>query len=177
MVHLHLPPRARYGRKVGLVLVLLSMIVSASSPILSTNYYAFLASQALNGSTFPVSILLVLVLGIEFMAPQHRSNVVLFAWLAFHFGEWISFLLAETVSHWVWIAACSTTLVVPCLLLVLLVSDESPQWILANPKDPVRLKAIFAKLNQINDAKMDDDSLNSIVSVSDDKFFAPTNQY
>lgn len=165
----HLPPHCRpvrFGRKFAFIFTLVALFSSATSPIFTTNYYAFLASQALNGAAFPSSIFLVLVLGIEFMPPQQRSNVLLFSWLAFHFGEWITFLLAETVSHWVWIAAFNSACVFPCLLLVLFSVDESPHWILANSKDSVRLRKLFEKLNQVNGAKMDSDSLNSIVSVS-----------
>lgn len=155
----------RFGRKVGIVLVLFAFLASAVSPILTTNYYAFLATQSLNGSVYPMSIFLVLVLGIEFMPAQYRSNVLLFSWIAFQLGEWISSLLAEAVAHWVIITAFNTACVLPCLLLVLFVADETPHWILAaRKKDSQRLKRIFEKLNRVNDAKMDEDSMNSIIS-------------
>lgn len=141
-------------------------MASAVTPLITTNYYAFLATQSLNGSVFPMSIFFVLVLGIEFMPAQHRSIVLLISWIAFHLGEWISFLLAESIADWVVITAINSFCVLPCLLLVLFAADETPQWILAVSKDAKRLKGIFEKLNRVNDAKMDEDSMNSIISVS-----------
>lgn len=114
-----------------------------------------------------MSIFLALVLGIEFMTTQYRSNVLLISWIAFHLGEWISFLLAEVVADWVIITAFNSACVLPCILLVLFATDETPHWILAARKDAQRLKRIFEKLNRVNDAKMDKDSMNSIISVSD----------
>lgn len=113
-----------------------------------------------------MSIYLALILGIEFMTPQYRSNVVMAVWLAFHLGEWIAFLLAELLSHWVWIAALNSACAIPAFILVIWYTEESPQWILAKSKDSRKLKTIFEKLNKVNRAKMDDQSLNSIVSVS-----------
>lgn len=113
-----------------------------------------------------MNILIVIVLGIEFVTIQHRSDVVLFIWLAFHFGEWIAFLFAQLLSHWIWITAVNSLIVLPCLAFVVFGTDETPQWILSQGmKYSTRLKAIFEKVNQTNRAKMDRHSINSIVSV------------
>ncbi|KAI2810106.1 Sugar transporter [Blomia tropicalis] len=155
----------RFGRRIGLILILFAYVLSAISPIGFDNYSAFLVCQALNASTYPMNILIVIVLGIEFVTIQHRSDVVLFIWLAFHFGEWIAFLFAQLLSHWIWITAVNSLIVLPCLAFVVFGTDETPQWILSQGmKYSTRLKAIFEKVNQTNRAKMDRHSINSIVS-------------
>ncbi|KAJ6224280.1 hypothetical protein RDWZM_002825 [Blomia tropicalis] len=72
----------RFGRRIGLILILFAYVLSAISPIGFDNYSAFLVCQALNASTYPMNILIVIVLGIEFVTIQHRSDVKFT-----HFGE------------------------------------------------------------------------------------------
>ena len=105
----------------------------------------------------------VLLIGIEFMTPKYRTHVFMYCGVAFHIGQWISFLLTHSLSNWFWITITNTVLVFPYFILLYYV-DESPQWLLAH-NQAKQLKQVLAKLNQINLARLDDDSLNSIVSV------------
>ena len=111
------------------------------------------------------------MLGIEFMTPQYRATVFLFVWLSFYLGQWSAFIATELLAHWVWIEALNLiAAILPCMAVILFRTDESPQWILAAKcHDVARLKAIFIKLNRVNDAKLDDQSISSIISVSINK--------
>lgn len=98
------------------------------------------------------------------MTPPNRTYVLAFCCMAFHFGQWISFLLTHAFSNWYSVTICNTVTVLPYFFLFYFV-DESPQWLLAR-NHPQQLKIVFARLNRINLAKLDDDSLDSIISVS-----------
>nr|XP_046912359.1 organic cation transporter 1-like [Dermatophagoides farinae] len=152
----------RYGRKNGLIFILTAYILSAISPILTTNYYAFLACQALQGSTWPIGILIGTALGIEFVTPEYRADILALVGVAFQFGEWCTYFFVKALPHWVWITIANTGFTVPYFLFYQY-CDESPQWLLAT-KHFNKLKNLFERMNQTNHAHMDSDSINSIIS-------------
>lgn len=153
----------RYGRKFGLFIILSVFVFSAISPVLTTNYYAFIVCQALNGSTWPIGILISIVLAIEFVTPEYRSDVFAMAGLSYHFGEWLAYLISKLFPHWIWITIFNTTIVLPYFLFYQY-CDESPHWLLAFKRFPA-LKELFIKLNRVNSASLDRISINSIINV------------
>ncbi|KAF7494092.1 Solute carrier family 22 member 1 [Sarcoptes scabiei] len=152
----------RFGRKTGLFSLLVAYILSSIAPVLTTNYYAFLACQFLSGSCWPIGLILVIVIGIEFITPSYRSDVIALAAIAFQFGEWFSFIIVRQLSHWVWIATFNTLIVIPFFLFYQY-CDESPHWLLANKRFKA-LKDLFEKINRINSARLDSTSIQSIIN-------------
>ncbi|XP_027197691.2 solute carrier family 22 member 2-like isoform X1 [Dermatophagoides pteronyssinus] len=152
----------RYGRKIGLIFILTAYILSAISPVLTTNYYAFLTCQAIQGSTWPIGILIGTAFGIEFVTPEYRADVLALVGLAFQFGEWCTYFLIQALRHWVWIAIVNTGFVIPYFIFYQYY-DESPQWLLATKRFD-KLKDLFERMNRINRAKLDNDSIDSIIS-------------
>lgn len=131
--------------------------------MLTTNYYAFLTCQAIQGSTWPIGILIGTAFGIEFVTPEYRADVLALVGLAFQFGEWCTYFLIQALRHWVWIAIVNTGFVIPYFIFYQYY-DESPQWLLATKRFD-KLKDLFERMNRINRAKLDNDSIDSIISV------------
>ena len=65
----------RFGRKRALILILFVYLLSSISPVFTVNYYAFVTCQAVNGSTFPISILVMIILGSWKLSFHYCYNV------------------------------------------------------------------------------------------------------
>lgn len=114
-----------------------------------------------------MALMLLLIYTIESTSPERRAASIIYIGLFYHLGQCGAAAMAKYIAHWWYITCARVAYLVICLAMFIFASDvcfdETSHWLVAT-KNSSALKLLLNKLNRLNRADLEPETIDSIVS-------------